>query len=354
MEIDFKSPPNLTHFLLLNSDKGIIQHTLWDDPALEHGYSIDDQTRALIVVTDYLDLYKDSSKELGRDLEKLQKIYVNYIEKVQKSDSLFFNYISSEGEVLTHDTSQDSFGRVLWSLGHFLFFNKENKTEVDIKLIIDKSSKQIDQVTYIRALSYSVIGLGYLAKVFPRNTFYMDKLIEIENKILDRWLNNASSSWKWYENSLTYANSTIPLSLLYSYQITQNASSLRVALESLDFLEQNSRVRGKPSPVGNKGWYTRGETRATYDQQVIDVTDMVLTYSEAYKISRDPKYLDLAYDWFDWFGGNNLINTPMLSPETGAVYDGLGEGGVSRNKGAESIICYLMAYLSLAKVSRMP
>ncbi|MFN3699176.1 MAG: glycosyltransferase, partial [Dictyoglomus sp.] len=40
----------------------------------------------------------------------------------------------------------------------------------------------------------------------------------------------------------------------------------------------------------------------------------------------------------------------LMDPETGGCYDGINETGVNLNQGAESIISYLIAYLSMREL----
>ena len=38
----------------------------------------------------------------------------------------------------------------------------------------------------------------------------------------------------------------------------------------------------------------------------------------------------------------------MIDETTGACFDGITKDGVNENEGAESILCYLLAYLAMA------
>lgn len=339
-KVDFTKPPKLDHLLFLTDNKGIIQHTSHELPNLEHGYSIDDQARALLVVTKYQRLFQ----------EKLltSEVYLDYIEKAKVGDGSFNNFMSLDGVFKTTGKSEDSLGRVIWALG-YMISNKLNELYIDKCIgIIDYTSNYIDQLQYIRSKSYSLIGLSYLNLSKNPKHSLKDKLVVLEKEIIQIF--QKSNNWSWFENFLTYANAIIPCSLLHSYVVSKNQEALRIALNGLDFLDKVCVIEGFPAPVGNQGWYKKDGIKAVYDQQIIDVADMVLAHAQAYKTTRNKGHLDKALWWFDWFHGNNINRMRMVDEESGAVFDGLTKEGRNENRGAESIVCYLLAYLELSEI----
>ena len=51
----------------------------------------------------------------------------------------------------------------------------------------------------------------------------------------------------------------------------------------------------------------------------------------------------------DWYHGANVHGAVLVA--NGGCCDGLDEGGVNPNQGAESTVCYLMSAMALAKGS---
>ena len=137
---------------------------------------------------------------------------------------------------------------------------------------------------------------------------------------------------------------------MLSSQISGSHRAEQVAFDSLEFLQEQSTWEGVPVPIGSNGWLKKGGKRALFDQQAIDVADMVLAYPQAFKLTKNIHYLDLATWWFNWFHGNNVHKICMVDEDSGAVLDGITKSGRNENRGAESIICYLLAYLSLSEV----
>ena len=100
-------------------------------------------------------------------------------------------------------------------------------------------------------------------------------------------------------------------------------------------------------PIGNDGWYKRGENRAFYDQQPLEAAAMVDAAVDAYYASKNRRYLTLSNSVFGWFLGRNSLNLTLYNSETAGCYDGLTPEQVNMNQGAESSICYLLARLKL-------
>jgi uncharacterized protein YyaL (SSP411 family) len=65
---------------------------------------------------------------------------------------------------------------------------------------------------------------------------------------------------------MTYANGVLPQGMLAAYVITGRRSYLRVARESLDFLDDCCFRPGCAKLVGNRHWYRRGGVPADFDE----------------------------------------------------------------------------------------
>jgi len=59
-------------------------------------------------------------------------------------------------------------------------------------------------------------------------------------------------------------------------------------------------------------------------------------------MTRSYKYLEEAKEYFGWFWGKNLIGKPLIDSDDSCA-DAVCSYGIQKNRGAESIICYLLA-----------
>ena len=56
---------------------------------------------------------------------------------------------------------------------------------------------------------------------------------------------------------------------------------------------------------------------------------------------------------FEWFLGENDLQTALIDPETGSCSDGLHPDRSNENKGAESVLSYLLGLVEIRQLKRM-
>jgi len=89
-----------------------------------------------------------------------------------------------------------------------------------------------------------------------------------------------------------------------------------------------------------------------YAQIAYGVRPMVFAAAEAYRLTGEEKYADMAGNLGAWLSGNNETGKHMYDPITGRCYDGIiGQDSVNYNSGAESTI---EALLTLQMVESIP
>jgi hypothetical protein len=154
---------------------------------------------------------------------------------------------------------------------------------------------------------------------------------------------HAADAWRWFEPALTYDNAMLPLALFKSHAITGERAPLRVARESLEFLEGVCFEGGHLRLVGSDGWHGRGGAKAEVDEQPIDAAAFVLAFRGAYLVTHEPHYLRRMREAFAWFLGENRLGLPLYDFATAGCRDGLGAAHVNLNQGAESTVCFLLA-----------
>jgi hypothetical protein len=89
-----------------------------------------------------------------------------------------------------------------------------------------------------------------------------------------------------------------------------------------------------------------------FDQIAYNIRPMVFAAAEAYNLTKDAKYADIAGHLAAWFFGANPANTVMYSVTTGRCYDAINSASsVNQNSGAESTI---EALLTMEKVEANP
>jgi len=150
--------------------------------------------------------------------------------------------------------------------------------------------------------------------------------------------------WRWPEPTLTYENGLLPRALIVAGRRLGDASMTLGGCLVLDWLiEAQTSPSGAFSPVGNKGWWSRGSARSQFDQQPIEAMALLLAAETALVATGDDRYRRAAEMAYGWFLGANDGSVAVAIPLTGACNDGLTPSGLNRNQGAESTLAWLTA-----------
>ena len=339
MELDFTKPPDIRYLKYLTTEDGLIQHTKYGIVERKEGYALDDNARALVVVDDFAKLFD------GTEIIDLAKTYIAFIRQMQKDDGWFYTFLTYDLKISHEKTTQDSFGRTLWGLGHTIGAAINRNVTLSARDMFEAAIAKISSLEYSRAKGYSILGLYYSGH--PKSKELIEKLSQ---ELITLFEKNSEDNWVWFESFFTYDNAILPVALLFAYRILHDQKLLDCAIKTFHFLNSIAHVDGIPAPIGQKGWFYKGQERALYDQQPVDVGSMVFAASEFYQETKDELYKKLAQEWFSWYWGNNLLKKEMIDLATGGVFDGLHHDDVNLNQGAESIIAYLIAYMSLSKL----
>lgn len=329
---------------------GILQFSKFEVPDRSSGYTLDDNARALIITS--------QMAAESEEAANLARIYLGFIQNAQKEDDgRFHNVFSEGGEPTEEEGSLDSFGRTMWALGTAYEHMGHDQLSRNVILeITDKAKRHIGKVRnskYLRSKAFILLGWSEFDSASVMDIGPHQNIVYLANSLVHSFEQSSSKDkdWKWFENKLTYSNARLPQALLRAYQATKCDSFLKTGLEALDFLTENVWEDEVFVPIGN-GWYPKGGKRARYDQQPVDVGAAVECYVDAYRITGEMKYLQMAEGAFEWFNGRNSEGEKMYDSRDGRVYDGLEQGSVNQNKGAESLLAYMMADLKLRNISK--
>lgn len=340
---------SLKHLYAMTTDSGVIQFSDMDMPDIKSGYTLDDNARALIAVSKYQELTSN------RSYEKQMDIYLNFIKFCQKKDGMFINYIEADGSPSSKnevENLEDANGRAIWALGSFISSNQKihpyfiNRAEN----IFSKTFVWIHELSSPRAISFAIKGL-YQYNIVHDSLKVKYLIHHLSKKLTTNYYDNFEKDWSWFEPYLTYANSTLPEALLYSYLTTGDQMAKVIAKESFEFLISKIYVNNTIKVISNNGWQMRGGKVNNYGEQPIDIAYTILTLKLFYEVFQEKKYLDLMEISFSWFLGNNHLKEIIYNPSTGGCCDGLEENNVNLNQGAESTICYLIARMAIETTS---
>ncbi|QQG50316.1 MAG: glycosyltransferase [Candidatus Berkelbacteria bacterium] len=335
---EFRNRPVLTHLKRLTTKDGLVQHADKEVPDPSFGYSIDDNARALMVCLWHHKIFGDEA------ILRLAEIYFNYVKKVEKDGGSFHNFLSFTEQILDNEGSEDSIGRAIWALGEACADSPMKFMKEAAEGSLKRSALEHHlEHPHVRTKAYVLLGL------ISANDETMARIWA--NKLVDIFHANSSPDWQWFEEALRYANGILPYALAKAYISTKDKRYLEISEQSFRWLNGVSRLDDKPAPIGQNGWYFKDGDKAEYDQQPLEAADMVLAATALYEATKNEEFLRNALEWMSWYHGNNTANKPLISEQTGGIYDAVTPGGVNENQGAESIVTYLLAYLALSEIA---
>jgi len=94
----------------------------------------------------------------------------------------------------------------------------------------------------------------------------------------------------------------------------------------------------------------RGEEKADFDQQPVEVAALIDANWQAYKATESRDYLENIYVAFNWFLGKNDLGVTLYDFRSGGCRDGLHPSRVNENEGAESTLSWLMSLQRMYKL----
>lgn len=334
----------LDHLRRLTDDFGCIQFSRVSTPDKNSGYTVDDNSRALVVAILHNALFK------SRYSMNLAKTYLNFLKHAQGINGHFINNFQNENEILD-PCSEDALGRAIWALGYTIHKSDNQEIIEKAKRLFNRSYRLIGKLSNQRSKAFAIIGLYYYNKKYENNK-NISKIKRLADSLVSLYKKESSDKWKWFEPQITYSNSKLPEALFLAYDLTKNQEYLEVAEKTLKFLSDLVFVDKQLAPVGQDGWCNKNGKRAFFDQQPVDASCIVQTLLVAHSITKNKEYYKKAILAFNWFLGKNYLKQTMYNENTGGCYDGLSKEYVNPNQGAESTISYLIARLMLEELKR--
>ena len=332
--------PSLEHISRISDDTGLLQHAQFDFPDRKHGYCTDDNARALIAMIQYYNQYNDPQAR------ELLNRYLSFVLHAQKLDGTFHNFMSYDRRWLEPEPAHDALGRSVWALGSALcdsFFREM------VPLLKARFYSCLPHVGALspRGKAASILGMAAYLTRFGRDNHVQELLILMADSLLGLYQSCRESNWQWFEPILSYENAILPQGLYAAYSRTGTKTYLQAAESACRFYLETVFAGRHFNFIGCNGWYPKGGEKAPFDQQPIEASSTVLMLREAYQATGNSEYLILQKIAFDWFLGRNSRQIPVYDFRTQGCCDGLTQTGVNLNQGGESMVCFLLALLSI-------
>jgi hypothetical protein len=319
--------PVFAHLHRLTDKRGLFEHALHGDPRPEHGYCLDDVSRALVVIC--------REPQPSPALQALGRHYLDFTLSAITPDGSCHNRMSTSGVWSDDAGLDDCWGRALWGLGVAAAFAPTHAMQARALLGFRTAARA--RSPHPRAMAFAALGAGEL--VLARGDEPAAEEL-LRDAITAIGPNGVDPAWPWPQPRLTYGNGSLVEALLLAGAALPSVETLERGLELLDFLLEIETRDGHLSvtPVGGRG---RADVGPGFDQQPIEVAALADACARAYDLTSDERWLRGVRMAWSWFTGDNDSATQMFDADTGAGYDGLLVDGRNLNQGAESTLALL-------------
>ncbi len=332
---------NLDHVVTMTDDTGMLQHASFNVPRYDEGYCLDDNARALMLMT----LLEEAGSGDPRLVRSLASRYLAFVSHAfNRPLGRFRNFMSHARLWREEIGSEDSHGRALWALGTVVGRSADPGRHSLAGALFHEALPAVSRFSSPRAWAFTLLGIEQYLLAFEGDRNVQEAGRMIAERLLGLFRRTDRPNWPWFEDSVTYCNARLPQALIATGSWLGDRSMSETGIRTLEWLMTIQRTPdGVFAPVGTDGFFTRGATPAAFDQQPIEACATVSACMHAFRMTGDARWSEHARRAFTWFLGQNQLQQPLYDPLSGGTRDGLHADRINENEGAESTLAFLLA-----------
>jgi glycosyltransferase involved in cell wall biosynthesis len=329
--------------LAMTDDVGILQHCVYATPDRCHGYTTDDNARALIVASMVWSHFQDD-----RVLAPMQT-YLAFLNHARPGGGgRFRNLMSYDRCWLETNWSDDCQGRAQWALGYLIAHAPHKSMRLLAEDLFRLSLVNFECIASPRAWAFAVVGLYYYLRKYPDDQTVRAVLKTLARRLETAFQEHETADWPWCEDVVTYENARVPQALILAGLALDEEGLTQRGLRVLSWLlAVQTAGDGHLSVIGSDGWLRRGGCRAPYDQQPVEAAALIEACKAAHRATGEERWLIEMRRCFAWYLGQNDAGVSLIEFKSHGCYDGLVPGGVNQNFGAESCVSWLLSLLTM-------
>jgi hypothetical protein len=333
--------PGLSAVLAMSDATGMLQHSVGVVPDRRHGYCLDDNARALML----MNLAQGISPA---ERMKWSATYAAFVQYAWNPDfGRFRNFMNFDRTWCEDEGSEDSNGRALWALGHTF----ENAPDAGLRewalRLYDEVLPRVSTVSAPRSNAFTMLGACALLRCDPDHVPSRE-LAAHGGDLLMRVLGKGRRpDWAWFEAMLGYDNPRLSQALIEAGMALGREDWTQAGLETLAWIcERQTSAKGQFRPIGSESFY-KPHSYLPFDQQPLEAQAAIEAAHAAWRATRDPVWADHALVAWRWFFGGNDRGVVLADIATGRCRDGVTPRGANANTGAESILAFQLSHYAL-------
>lgn len=340
-EVSLTAAPGIGGFLAMCDATGIAQHAIGIVPDRRHGYCLDDNARALVLMNRLAGIAP--ADRLG-----LSCIFASFVQHAWNPDAgRFRNFMHFERTWCEAVGSEDSNGRALWALGDTAAHSPIDELRDWAAGWFDRVQPALDGLVAPRAVAFAMLGSAQVLRGNPGHVGAAN-LLAHGGHMLERLLADARrEDWTWFQDVLAYDNPRLPQALIEAGAALRQPHWTARGLEALAWIcARQTAPSGMFRPVGSEG-FGQPFGQMPFDQQPLEAQAAIEACLSAWNVDPAPRWREHAVAAYRWFLGANDRGAVLADLATGRCRDGVTPRGANRNCGAESILAFQLGHAAL-------
>jgi hypothetical protein len=334
------------HFLSLCDNTGMLQHAVHSVADRAHGYCVDDNARALLLSSA---LANSGEAQLLSQIDTTR--FAAFIQHAWNPDTRRFrNFMSYDRRWLEPSGSEDSHGRTLWALAECARSDTDPSRRAWAAALFRTTLPVVATFSSPRAWAFSLLGLNVYCALEAGDLSARSMRKLLADKLMALFVANQRRDWLWFEDVLAYDNARLSQAMIETGLATHTAPYVEAGLGSLRWLMAlQTAPSGCFRPVGSKSFGKIHQKPDAFDQQPVEAAATISACLAARRANDSEEWPKAAMRAFAWFLGENDLQTALIDPNTGSCSDGLHPDRANENKGAESVLSYLLALVEIRR-----
>jgi glycosyltransferase involved in cell wall biosynthesis len=325
---------------------GMLQHSIHAVPDRRHGYCIDDNARALILMH-RIDTLDDAERD------RWTSVYAAFVQFAWNADTRRFrNFMGFDRSWCEDAGSEDSNGRALWALGATVAEARDRKYRDWARNLFDETAAIAFDFGSPRAMAFAMLGAASMLAAHPGHALSTHILERFGADLIALLDEARRPQWEWFEIVLAYDNARLPEALIRAGAALGRDDMVACGLATLGWIVgRQTAPDGGFRAVGTESFGRAYAEPMQFDQQPLEAQATVDACIAAFDTTGDARWADEAMRAYRWYLGQNDLGLPLATAQDGGCFDGLTPGGLNRNQGAESILALQLANCAISALS---
>jgi glycosyltransferase involved in cell wall biosynthesis len=338
--------PSLSGVFAMSDGTGMLQHAIGVVPDRRHGYCLDDNARALMLMNVAAGLP-------DRERTAWSQTFSSFVQHAWNDDlKAFRNFMSFDRTWCEERGSEDSNGRAVWALGHTIENAPDEEMRVWAWRWYDTAVEHCSAMTSPRTIAFTMLGAAAVLRAHPRHRPSHDVLAKGADVLHHLLEGERRPDWAWFEAVLGYDNPRLSQALIEAGMALEDQRFIDAGIETLEWIaDRQIASNGHFRPIGCES-FGKEHSHLPFDQQPLEAQAAIEAARAAFEATGDKRWFEHARVAWNWFFGANDRGVVLADLASGRCRDGINPRGANINCGAESILAFQLAHYSVLALAR--